>query len=123
MKYVFFTLFISLLFYNCSKGNTPIATNTDEQIYFPIIGSPSWETKTMASVGWNESELQPLLDFLEVKNTKSFIMLHNGKIVREDYFNNHSDTKIWYWASAGKTLTTAVSIAQEEGNININNKV
>ena len=34
------------------------------------------------------------------------------------------NTSLWYWASAGKTLTSTVSgIAQEEGLININNKV
>src|SRR5690606_23593450 len=66
----------------------------------------------------------PLLDFLEEKNTKGFMILYNGKIVVESYFNGHSATASWYWASAGKTLTSTISgIAQEEGLININNKV
>jgi CubicO group peptidase (beta-lactamase class C family) len=78
----------------------------------------------MSDLKWNENELQPLLDFLEEKNTKSFMILHNGKLVIEEYMNEHDSNKFWYWASAGKTLTTAVSgIAQEEGLININNKV
>ena len=124
MKHVLFTFIITILFYSCSKDNAPIDLGTDEQIYFPAIGSTLWETKNIDNLGWNKSELQPLLNFLETKNTKSFIILHNGKIVVEKYFNNHSDSKLWYWASAGKTLTTAVSgIAQEEGIININNKV
>jgi len=51
-------------------------------------------------------------------------MLHNGKIVVEAYFNGHTATAPWYWASAGKTLTTAVTgIAQEEGLIDMNAKV
>ena len=42
----------------------------------------------------------------------------------ENYFNGHSATKGWYWASAGKTLTATVTgIAEQEGYININNKV
>ncbi len=93
-------------------------------MYFPPIGSTSWETKTIASLGWNETEVQPLLDYLEEKNTKSFIVLHNGKIVMENYFNGHSASETWYWASAGKTLTATVTgIAEQEGYININNKV
>lgn len=61
---------------------------------------------------------------MELKNTKSFIILHNGKIVVEKYFGTHTATSPWYWASAGKTLTTAVSgIAEQEGLLNINNKV
>lgn len=68
--------------------------------------------------------MQPLLDFLEVKNTKGFIILVNGRIVMEHYFNGHNAITPWYWASAGKTLTaTMTGIAQDEGLLNINNKV
>jgi CubicO group peptidase (beta-lactamase class C family) len=42
----------------------------------------------------------------------------------ENYFNGHSATDPWYWASAGKTLTATVTgIAQQEGYLNINDKV
>jgi CubicO group peptidase (beta-lactamase class C family) len=42
----------------------------------------------------------------------------------ENYFNGHSATTAWYWASAGKTLTATVTgIAEQEGYINTNNKV
>lgn len=73
---------------------------------------------------WDQTKLQPLLDYLELKNTKSFIILYNGKIAIEAYFNEHSSTSPWYWASAGKTLTsTVVGIAEDDGLLNINNKV
>lgn len=96
----------------------------EETMYFPPIGSSNWETKSVASLGWNQSQVQPLLDYLAVKNTKSFMVLHNGKIVMEYYFNGHSASEFWYWASAGKTLTATVTgIAEFEGFLNINNKV
>jgi len=61
---------------------------------------------------------------LKDKHTKGFIILVNGKIVMERYFNGHSASDNWYWASAGKTLTsTMTGIAQQEGYLNINNKV
>ena len=42
----------------------------------------------------------------------------------ENYFNGHDVNAQWYWASAGKTLTSTITgIAQQEGTININNKV
>jgi len=64
------------------------------------------------------------LDYLELKHSKSFIVLVNGRMVMENYFNGHSATTPWYWASAGKTLTsTVVGIAQDQGILNINNKV
>ena len=116
-------LLVSLLFMNCGSDDSS-STIPEEQMYFPLIGSTTWETKTVASLGWNESQVQPLLDYLELKHTKGFIVLHNGRIVMENYFNGHSATEPWYWASAGKTLTATVTgIAEQEGYLNINNKV
>jgi len=115
-----------LALFTCSSedDNPPTVIIPEEEIYFPPISSDTWETKNLTELGWNENELQPLLDFLEEKNTKSFMVLHDGKIVIESYFNNHTATSPWYWASAGKTLTTAITgIAESEGFININNKV
>nr|WP_321244310.1 serine hydrolase [uncultured Psychroserpens sp.] len=119
--------FSLILFSNCSSEDD--ATQTldpppTESIYFPSISSEIWDTKSLSDLEWNDTNLQPLLDFLEEKNTKGFIILHNGKIVVESYMNGHTETSPWYWASAGKTLTTTTTgIAQDQGLININNKV
>ena len=122
-----FYLLFFLLVSNCSTVETISQDDTEpeiESVYFPPLNNTLWETKSISDFNWNEDQLQPLLDFLEEKNTKGFIVLHNGKIVIENYFNNHDATTNRYWASAGKTLTTAVSgIAQDENIININNKV
>ena len=114
-------LFLTLSLVGCST-NEP--SNAQENMYFPPIGSTTWETKSVASLGWNETAVEPLLAYLEEKHTKGFIILQNGKIVMENYFNGHSATESWYWASAGKTLTaTVVGIAEQEGYLNTNNKV
>jgi CubicO group peptidase (beta-lactamase class C family) len=126
MKSIFDLIWIVLIsLYSCSSDNNPIDQEPINQaLYFPPLNSNTWETISVSELGWNESELQPLLDYLETKNTKGFMMLYNGKIVMENYFNSHSATTPWYWASAGKTLTSTVSgIAQEEGLIDINSKV
>jgi CubicO group peptidase (beta-lactamase class C family) len=121
---IIFSLF---LFFNCSsEGDTTQTQDSppEESIYFPPISTEMWDTKTLSEIGYNETNLQPLLNFLEDKNTKSFIMLHNGKIVIEAYMNGHTESSPWYWASAGKTLTTATTgIAQDGGLLNINDKV
>lgn len=124
------TLYISIAFlilnFSCSsKNSSELEEETaTTSTYFPPINSNTWETKSISDLNWNETELQPLLTFLEEKNTKSFMILHNGKIVMEEYMNDHSSSKFWYWASAGKTLTsTTVGIAQDNGLLNINNKV
>lgn len=122
--FYFVLLAFSLSFSCASDESTTEPEQTDDELYFPALNSDIWETKSFSDLGWNENELQPLLDFLEEKNTKGFIILHNGKIVVENYFNTHDNSKLWYWASAGKTLTTAVSgIAEDKGILNINNKV
>ena len=120
MKKIYF-IPILLLLLNCSADSIGEA----EKMYFPPTdGSATWETKSISNLGWNETAVQPLLDYLQLKHTKSFIVLVNGRIVMENYFNGHTATSNWYWASAGKTLTSTLSgIAAQEGIININNKV
>lgn len=121
----YFIIILCISLFNCSGDETiKDATPGEKTLYFPPINSNTWETTSALSAGWNDHSIQPLLDYLEDKNSKSFIMLYAGKIVIEAYFNDHSATKPWYWASAGKTLTSAVAgIAETEGYININNKV
>ena len=119
----FATLLILILFtLSCSPSDDPIIT--EEAMYFPPNDATTWETKTIASLNWNQNNIQDLLTYLETKNSKSFIILHNGKIVMEYYFNGHTSTTPWYWASAGKTLTTTITgIAEQEGLLNRNDKV
>ncbi|GAA4052045.1 serine hydrolase [Flavobacterium chungnamense] len=126
MKKYITLLALSLLIFSCSSdSDTSTPSTPEETMYFPTNdGSDTWETKSISSLGWNQSAVQPLLDYLELKHSKSFIVLVNGRIVLENYFNGHSATTPWYWASAGKTLTSTVTgIAEQEGLININNKV
>ncbi|MBP6022364.1 MAG: serine hydrolase [Ferruginibacter sp.] len=93
-------------------------------MYFPSTTDNTWETRPVSGLGWNESNIQPLKDFLIQKNTKSFMILVNGRIVMEEYFGGHTPTTTWPWNSAGKTLVaTTTGIAQQEGLLNINNKV
>ncbi|NNT72224.1 serine hydrolase [Flavobacterium sp. IMCC34852] len=124
MRKIYLLALVSFLMLNCSSDSSE-SEPINEQMYFPPSdGSNTWETKSITDLGWNQNAVQPLLDYLELKNTKSFIILVNGRIVMENYFNGHTATTPWYWASAGKTLTTTVTgIAQDEGLININNKV
>lgn len=123
-KYLFtFFCFGILLLSACKKTieeNTP--TPVSSEIYFPPNGGGEWQNLVPATLGWNETELNNLYPYLESKNTKAFIILKNGKIVAEKYFGSFTADSIWYWASAGKTMTGfLVGIAQQEGLININN--
>ncbi len=116
-------LFIPMLT-GCNKENSAVPPTPNESMYFPSNTDNNWETKSLSGLGWNETAVQPLKDYLIQKNTRSFMILVNGRIVMEEYFNGHTSTSNWQWNSAGKTLVaTTTGIAQQEGLININNKV
>jgi CubicO group peptidase (beta-lactamase class C family) len=95
-----------------------------QMIYFPPNMSEEWDTVDATALGWLPDPLEELSDYLEDQNSRAFILLKDGKIVMERYYNNFSATSNWYWASAGKSLTAAiVGIAQEEGRLNIHDAV
>ncbi len=110
---------------SCKKSTQPDPTPVPpivESMYFPPVTGTDWQTVTPASLGWNETQLNNLYPYLQSKNTKAFIILKNGKIVTEKYFGTFTADSLWYWASAGKTMTgILVGIAQQEGLINIKN--
>ena len=124
-----FLLVLSVFLINCSSDDSSDDSSIDqstvaEAMYFPPSNSDTWETKTLSSLNWHQDKVQDLLSYLELKHSKSFMILQNGKVVMEYYFNGHTSTTPWYWASAEKTLTSTVTgIAEQEGFLNINNKV
>jgi len=94
-----------------------------KDLYFPPINSEDWETINISELQWNSTKVDGLYDFLEEKNTKAFLVLKDGKIVLEKYFGDFGRDSLWYWASAGKTLTAAlVGIAQDEGYLSIDDR-
>ena len=89
------------------------------QSYFPNPSS-SWETTTFAEAGWCSDSLDALIEFLDGEDSKAFIVLYDGKIIVEHYFDSFTQDSLWYWASAGKTLTSAmVGIAEQDFNLNL----
>lgn len=124
MKNFNYLFLIVLLSGSCNKNNNEIQPSPNETMYFPSNSSNSWETKSLSSLGWNQNAVQPLKDYLNQKGTKSFMILVNGRIVMEEYFNGHNATATWEWNSAGKTLVASTTgIAQQETLLSINKKV
>jgi CubicO group peptidase (beta-lactamase class C family) len=88
--------------------------------YFPPLVGNSWQTLSPASQGFCPDKVDSLYQFLEDRNTKSFLLLKDGKIVLERYFGTFTQDSFWYWASAGKSLTAfLVGQAQEAGLLDI----
>ena len=125
MKY-FSLLILSFSFFSCKKnsGGASIDPVPSTAYYYPPLTGDTWDTKSAASIGWDETKLQEAFNYAGTKNTYGLIVLHHGKIVKEQYWNGWDKNTKYYLASAGKSVTALVAgIAQQEGTININNKV
>lgn len=97
-----------------------ISSHAFSQLYFPPLTGNAWDTISPASIGWCTNRVDSLYNFLEQQNSKAFIVLKDGKIVLEKYFGTFTQDSLWYWASAGKTLTSfLIGKAQEQGYLSI----
>jgi CubicO group peptidase (beta-lactamase class C family) len=123
MKYLFLATIV-LFGMGCKKNNggtSPVPT-ADPYYYPPLTGS-TWDTKSAASIGWDDAKLQEAFDYAGTKNTFGLIVLHHGKIVKEQYWNGWDMNSKYYIASAGKSVVAFLAgVAQQDGIININNK-
>ena len=124
MRKIILLVFVAIALQNCKKTETPPPTApTPENYYYPPLTGNVWETKTAASISWDEALLQQAFDYAGTKNTYGLIVLHKGKIVKEQYWNNWTKDTRYFLASAGKSVVAFVAgIAQKEGIININNR-
>ena len=94
--------------------------STAQSLYFPPVIGNTWDTISPQSLGWCVNYVDSIYSYLNANSTKAFILLKDGKIVLEKYFGSFTQDSIWYWASAGKSLTAlTVGIAQQEGLLNI----
>lgn len=95
-----------------------------QTIYFPPASPQTWDTISPATLNWCSDKIDSLYNFLDQKNTKGFMIIKDGKIVLEKYFDTFTQDSLWYWASAGKTLTAMLTgIAQNQGLLDINQNV
>ncbi len=112
-----------LLLFNVLVFNSFWSFSQTTNLYFPPKTGTAWAAADPAALGICPDRIDSLYHFLETHNTKSFILLKDGKIVLEKYFNTFTQDSIWYWASAGKSLTAfLVGQAQEEGLFDIHDQ-
>jgi CubicO group peptidase (beta-lactamase class C family) len=98
---------------NCSVSRS-------QSLYYPPLTSTTWDTIDPQSLGWCQDRIDSLYTYLGNTNTKAFILLRGGKIVLEKYYGTFTIDSLWYWASAGKTITSfTVGIAKQEGLLSL----
>ncbi|MES2762815.1 MAG: serine hydrolase [Bacteroidota bacterium] len=95
-----------------------------QSLYFPPVTGNVWDSILPGNLNYCQARIDSLYNYLQAKNTKSFILLKDGKRVLEKYFGTYKRDSIWYWASASKSLASFITgVAQQKGFININNPV
>lgn len=107
-----------LVFVACKNDDNEINLAEGRLLYFPPAHTEKWENISPEEIGWNTQRIQDLNAFLTTQNTKAFIILKNGKIVIEQYYNGFTKNDSHPWYSAGKTLTSfLIGIAHQENLI------
>lgn len=115
MKNRFFLILTTLLIFNSS--------NSQSTYYPPLSQTAFWDTVSPKAMGWCTDSIAPMYKYLQDMNSKAFILLVDGKIALEKYFGKFTQDSVWYWASAGKTLTAfLVGKAQEEGKLKLSDR-
>lgn len=95
-----------------------------QSLYFPPTTGTVWDSILPSNLNYCQARIDSLYNYLQAKNTKSFILLKDGKRVLEKYFGTYTKDSLWYWASASKSLASFITgVAQQKGYININNQV
>ena len=95
-----------------------------QNLYFPPNFSSVWDSIPPANLGWCSQRVDSLTQYVRETNAKAFIIIKDGKIVVEKYYGTFTKDSIWYWASAGKSLTSMlVASAANDGLLNINDSV
>ncbi|RTQ50876.1 T9SS type A sorting domain-containing protein [Hymenobacter gummosus] len=106
----------------CLLGLLP-AAQAQTPLYFPPAGT-TWASTSPQSLGWCQPQLDTLLAYLGRQHTKGFIVLKDGRLVVEQYYGTFTRDSLWYWASAGKSLTgTLVGIARQDGLLSLSDSV
>lgn len=104
---------------SCTSDTEPADTDPpgESGLYFPEpVNFAEWESADPQDLGWDSAAESELDTYLASTGTKALIILKSGRIAKETYFGTFTRDSLWYWASAGKTLTAfSVGLAAQEG--------
>jgi len=104
---------ILLLFLSCSKNEKPL--NKD------------WKTSSLESVGLNSSVINQMLQKVQnhtYKNIHSILIVKNGKLVLEKYFNGYHQNRFQEIQSSTKSVMSVIfGIAVDKKLVNLDQKL
>ncbi len=120
IRIVIISTIILLLLNSCDYCNE----QEDQLYYLPQVESNEWATIIPEEIGWNDQKLNETIDFVKDKKSGAFIVLYKGNIIVEEYWMGWDNRFRGKIASINKSITAVlVGIAQEQGNLYIEDKV
>ena len=120
LKIHFILLAVAVVLSSCTSNSDTTNNTPNSTLYFPPTDHSHWETISPETLQWNVTALEALLQFIETKNSKAFIILKDGKIALEWYANDFGANSNHSWNSVAKTLSAfTIGVAQEEGLLDI----
>jgi CubicO group peptidase (beta-lactamase class C family) len=128
IRFFVFVLFSAVFVLTACKKNDPEPTPTPTPIpatyYYPPLTGNTWETISPTTLGWNTNKLNELIEYVRTNNSTAFIILYKGRIVSEHYWNGFTPTSSERIFSSTKSIGAfMIGLAQEQGKLNINEKV
>ena len=85
--------------------------------YFPPIDeSGTWETVNPESLGWCTQQIESFYTFLDQTKAESIVVLKDGKIVLERYFEGRDADDLKGWKNATASLVSVLLGIALEGN-------
>ena len=106
----FIVLFQSLVFAQPNDLETPVSIINDGLNFQPADLSAEWNTNNDFPLF---AELEELIDsqIATLPNTLGFIVIHQGEIVSENYFNSNAENEINIWSVTKSFISTLVGQA------------
>ncbi len=129
LKLTFLLAYVIFISVSCQENEPEPCCGPQYVPYFPSE-SGTWSTTDPSDLDWNLDSINSLYAKLEDNGTRAFIVVHQGRIVLENYWGKtivgnadfKQDSK-WYWASAAKTLTGfTVQKAAQEQQLNLDDR-
>jgi len=106
----FIVLFQSIVFAQPNDLETPVSIINDGLNFQPADLSAEWNTNNDFPLS---EELEELIDsqIATLPNTLGFIVIHQGEIVSENYFNSNAENEINIWSVTKSFISTLVGQA------------
>lgn len=106
-----------------SDSAAPVSVVSGSDDYFPPTEG-EWETVGAAEAGYTEEGLAAVVEFVAGANSRSLVILHQGRIVAEGYWNGADAGTTQDLASCQKSVTsTLVGLARDRGLLQLDDPV